>query len=116
MKALLAHMQEEAGRLNEEALRLENIRSGLEQILKDLSGESPLDTVRRGLVRENEALGEQLRVLKQMSAVLNAAHGRYGRAQIHIIDKYDEADTAMPAVQYKEFRVPESYFKALEGL
>ena len=116
VRALLSLMQEEAKRLSSEALQLNNLLSGLDRIIENLSCENQLEAVKSDLRRQKEQMAWEARVLERMAVVLTQAGERYLRSENYIIDNYDEADNLLFAAKHKEYTVPEIYIKVLEGL
>lgn len=116
MRALLSLLQEEAESLSSEAWQLNNLLSGLDRIIENLSCENQLEAVKSDLRRQKEQIAGEARVLERLAVVLTQAGERYLRSESYIINNYDEADNLLFAAKHKEYTVPEIYIKVLEGL
>lgn len=109
-------MQEGAGNLNKEAVRLEELRSDLDRLIGNLSGETQLEAVRHDLMRQRAQMEVQGRALRRMSMVLTQVQNRYSRSENTIADRYEETAPVQYMSGYREYRVPDVYMSALRGV
>ena len=80
VRALLSLMQEEAKRLSSEALQLNDLLSGFDRIIENLSCENQLEAVKSDLRRQKEQMAWEARVLERLAFALTQAGERYLRS------------------------------------